>query len=246
MLPEHEPELGKPRIRLLGRLLINGYATGEKGTPWKYRKAAEMIAWLACHPDGGTPDTLMEALWPGEPGDASRLHLVACDARRAVGPNGGRWLPHAGPADPRYRLDADVDVEFFRRLVDTAPPDDPEPGPRIEALNEALDLVDGRPFDLPYGGYRWASIDEAETIARVAATALESAALAARVEDWETAMWACRRGYRADPYSTDLVVAHGRAALAAADAGGIAWTFAVLDEIDDPGMVPADLAAARP
>jgi DNA-binding SARP family transcriptional activator len=93
------------RVRLLGSFRIE--VDGEEVRSGMRLKARELLAWFCCHPDGGTPEAVVEALWPeGDPSKVSQRFWNAVTSLR------GRLRDVAGIADlrlldrysTRYRL----------------------------------------------------------------------------------------------------------------------------------------------
>jgi len=90
------------------------------------RKARELLAFLAVHPDGATAEAISEALWPGAgPGQATAQRNLALRKARemlrgATGVTAAMWILHA---DGRYSLDPariSTDLAQFTAALDQA------------------------------------------------------------------------------------------------------------------------------
>jgi DNA-binding SARP family transcriptional activator len=138
---------GRPRISLLGPLIITGATRNRRGLR---ARALELIAYLALHPRAVPRDELLEAFWPGEDPRRTRprLRQAVRDARRLLdkaiaGEHGS------------YRLDRtaiDVDLDELDCLLTAAKTADAE---SAQALTEsALRLFRGEP--LADADYTWA------------------------------------------------------------------------------------------
>ncbi len=148
--------LGPPTVRASGQL-----PTPRPRVPWH----TEVVAYLAAHPRGVTPERLGTDLWPDDPDITSKpkLRQAVYNVRRwlATNPDTGQdYLPqashHPGDALHLYRLnDVLVDAELFRRLRLRGVTRGPQ---GIHDLAAALDLVTGPAYDPARrraGGYSW-------------------------------------------------------------------------------------------
>ncbi len=158
-----EPDCPRPKITLLGPVQV--HAGGQLPTD-KPRVAwnTEVMAFLACRPQGATAEQYGTALWPDDPDIVGKskvrqsVHIV----RRWLGANprtGRDYLPtNPGVSGIVYRIeDALVDADLFRqlRLRGTARGAD-----GIADLQTALTLVRGLPFDRRRpAGYGWLAAD---------------------------------------------------------------------------------------
>ena len=111
------------RISVLGPLQITA-AGREIGTG--LRKARELLAFLAVHPDGASGEAISEALWPGsDPGrGAGQRNLALRKAREmlrtAAGLPAPMWILNASG---RYRLDpalTGTDLQAFSDALEAA------------------------------------------------------------------------------------------------------------------------------
>ena len=141
-------------VQVMGTVDILGAAT-----PLTSRRALDLVAYLAFHPEGADRDQLKAHVWPpDEPPTESTLSNTVSRARKALGnnDNGEPYLPRVS-TDGIYRLRPEVgtDVSRFEALVAAARENDDEQG--RHQLLAAFDLVRGTPFTGGTGNtYRWA------------------------------------------------------------------------------------------
>ena len=139
---------------MIGTVDVQGAAQ-----PFTSRRALDLVAYLAFHPEGADRDQLRAHLWPpDDPPSESTLANTVSRARKALGvDDGGKpYLPRV-TSKGIYRLRPEVgtDVARFEALVSAARRDDSEQGRRH--LQSALELVRGTPFTGGTGDmYRWA------------------------------------------------------------------------------------------
>ena len=193
---------GRPvQVSVLGPLRITAWGREATGG---LRKARELIAFLAVHPDGASGDALGEALWPGaRPGEATaRRNLAVAKARAlfraAAGMPGSLWVTRAAG---RYRLDpalAGTDLQEFGRALEEARR---ASGPaRLAALRRAVALYRG---ELADGAYEWAE-PYAENARRRALDAWTAIADILQPDDPEAALGALEAALAHDPYNEYL------------------------------------------
>jgi hypothetical protein len=141
-------------VRVIGTVDVIGAAH-----PFASRRALDLVAFLAFHPEGADREQLRAQLWPpDEPPSESTLANTVSRARKALGVNddGKPYLPRVTPRGIyRLRPEVGTDVTRFEALVSAARLDATENG--RQQLQSALELVRGTPFT---GGamdmYRWA------------------------------------------------------------------------------------------
>jgi DNA-binding SARP family transcriptional activator len=147
-----EPRHGQrpPSIALLGPLEIVASKPRRRG----FRSHTQQIlAYLALHREGATPDELIAALWPDVKDEKARKRLwdSVSDARSHLGECILR-------ANERYLLDREavaVDLDRFEELLTKAHAG--RGGDREQLLERALTLVRGQP--LAGTDYAWAAGD---------------------------------------------------------------------------------------
>jgi DNA-binding SARP family transcriptional activator len=138
----HQPAVvvdDRPQLRLLGPLELAG-GVGEQP---RRKATAELIAYLALHPQGATRDELFAALWPDDPLPRSeqRFWRVTTELRRLL-PDG---LRRDGE---RYLLDrnkVEIDLDQLEQLSRSAAMESDACRQRA-LLEEALALFRGEPF----------------------------------------------------------------------------------------------------
>jgi DNA-binding SARP family transcriptional activator len=130
-------------IAVLGPLAIDGIER-------RIKRAAtrELLAYLAFHPQGGSRDELIEAIWPAQDPKRTRPRFwqSVTEARKAIG---DAWIHH----DERYKLDRSkvrVDLDELDRLLTVTGDDESDPA----TLETALALWRGEPLD--GADYLWA------------------------------------------------------------------------------------------
>src|SRR6185437_2467075 len=143
------------QLALLGPLRITAAGQEISGG---MRKARELLAFLAVHPDGATGETISEALWPeADPGRAAGQRNLALRKARemlraAAGLPEPLWILNASG---RYRLDPALigtDLEAFGAALEEAR--NASGGARLAACRRAVALYRG---ELAEGtGYEWA------------------------------------------------------------------------------------------
>ncbi len=202
-------------------------------------KSLELIAYLACHPEGAADDRVQAALWPNQAPRLKTWRNRVWAARQALGNDvaGKPLLPHVeervGRLSPRVGTDLDV--------VSAALGADGEALLVLEGLRDALGRVRGRPFE-EAAGYEWAfaelHVAHAERI--VTDAALRAVDLALELGEPAVALWATEQGLRCCPASEPLTQARMRAFHVAGDLAGV--EAAIRDllaslESDDPEAV---------
>ena len=141
-------------VRVIGTVEMVGAAQ-----PFTSRRALDLVAYLAFHPEGADRDQLMTHIWPpDDPPSKSTLANTVSRARRALGTNRDNepYLPRVTP-EGIYRLAPGVgtDVSRFEALVSDARSESGDRG--RDHLQSALTLVRGTPFTGGAGDlFRWA------------------------------------------------------------------------------------------
>ena len=141
-------------VRAMGTVDVLGAAH-----QFKSRRALDLVAYLAFHPEGADADQITANIWPPDkPPSRSTLANTVSRARKGLGLNddGEHYLPRVGPRGIyRLRPEVGTDVGRFKDLVSAARLDPSERG--REMLQTALELVRGAPFTGGTGDmYRWA------------------------------------------------------------------------------------------
>lgn len=180
-------------VRMLGQPRVTGWLTPPKGN-----RPEEIVVYLAAARPGGVHrDRLIDALWDGERVKPKALynHLVAI--RR-----------HAGNADiitnenSTYRLADFVQSDWDQFCALTEHASTLDGRPRLETLRDALDLVNGKPFDVAETSYAWVSGEGVVSHIEVAVSDLAAilATEALDAGDTTLAVFAARKGLLACPW----------------------------------------------
>jgi DNA-binding SARP family transcriptional activator len=186
------------------------------------RKARELLAYLALHPDGVTGAVISEALWPeASPryGTAQR-HLALRKAREMLRTATGLSQPmFITLASERYRLDpalTGADVWHFNAALDQARTTT-DPARQLEILRRAVTLYRGPVAD--GAGYEWAE-RYAEPARRRAVDALARLAELQQPAGAEQALTTLETALAHDPYNEALYqkIMHLQAGLGRPDA----------------------------
>jgi hypothetical protein len=192
----------RPRLRVLGPVELR--AVGERTKDVERRPAyyAELAAYLACHPEGQTPNRVAADFGIQN----NSLHTRLGELRKWLGkkPGTDEWyLPTAQRVRGQqvYRLsEVLVDANLFRRLRARGE----ALGPRgIDDFRSALELVTGQPYDQQRSkGYGWLADNPVHHYATAAivdvAHVFATHSLAeGRARD---ALWAAERAIAAAPY----------------------------------------------
>ena len=242
------------RISVLGPLQITA-AGREIGTG--LRKARELLAFLAVHPDGASGEAISEALWPGsDPGRAAGQRNLALRKARemlrtAAALPAPMWILNASG---RYRLDpalTGTDLQAFSDALEEAR--NASGDARLAACRRAVALYRG---ELAEGtGYEWAE-PYAEAARRRALDAWTTIAEILQPRDPDQALSALETALGHDPYNEYLYVRIMRLQAAAGRPETVRRTLALLEsKLTDLGVTPSSqtrraaaalLAAAAP
>ena len=157
--PQHDSAIEVPlspeiEVRVMGTVEVVGTVRS-----FSSRRAQDLVAFLAFHPDGADRDQLKAQIWPPDhPPSNSTLANTVSRARKALGVDDDKkpYLPRVN-SKGIYRLRAEIgtDVDRFETLISAARNDPGERGRKY--LEAALELVRGTPFTGATGDmYRWA------------------------------------------------------------------------------------------
>jgi LysM repeat protein len=150
-----DPDTQRPRLRVLGPVELRAMGEQTKDVARRPAYYAELAAYLACHPDGQTPNRVAADFGIQN----NSLHTRLGELRKWLGkkPGTDEWyLPAAQRVRGQqvYRLsEVLVDADLFRRLRARGE----ALGPRgIDDFRRALELVTGQPYDQQRSkGYGW-------------------------------------------------------------------------------------------
>ena len=265
--PQHPPPAGTARqgtgpgpagtpvqISVLGPLQITA-AGREIGAG--LRKARELLAFLAVHPDGASGEAISEALWPeSDPGRAAGQRNLALRKAREMLRTASAlpaplWILNASG---RYRLDPALigtDLEAFSEALEEAR--NASGDARLAACRRAVALYRGELADGT--GYEWAE-PYAEAARRRALDAWTTIAEILQPRDPDQALSALETALAHDPYNEYLYVRIMRLQAAAGRPEAVRRTLALLESrLTELGITPgaptrqaaaALLAAAAP
>jgi hypothetical protein len=160
-----DPSSPRPKLTLLGPVEVRAQGSLPERNP-RRQFYTEIVAYLATRPGGVTSERYATAIWPDEPDvvGKTKVRQSISVVRAWLGADpatGADYLPSglSAAAAGRYRINGIlIDAELFRRLRLRGLARGAD---GIADLRAALDLVTGRPFDLPAprrgapGGYSW-------------------------------------------------------------------------------------------
>jgi DNA-binding SARP family transcriptional activator len=226
----HATLLGPSQITVAGREITGGL-----------RKARELLAFLAVHPDGATADQVGEALWPGAPpghGTAQRniaVRKLRDMLRTATGQHEAMFITLA--AD-RYRLDPalfDVDIWRFQQALLEARNARGEDA-QLAAWRDAVAAYHGPLAD--GAGYDWAE-PYAEQARRRALDAWTRIAEITAPRDPEQALAALETALGHDPYNEFVYQKVMRQQAAAGRPDAVRRTLSLLEaRLGELGITP--------
>jgi DNA-binding SARP family transcriptional activator len=225
------------QLALLGPLRITAAGQEVSGG---MRKARELLAFLAVHPDGATAEAIAEALWPeADPGRAATQRNLALRKARemlrtAAGRSSPMWIINASG---RYRLDPALigtDLQAFGGALEAAR--NASGDARLAACRTAVALYRG---ELAEGeGYEWAE-PYAETARRRALDAWTTIAEILQPADPDQALSALETALSHDPYNEYLYVRIMRLQAAAGRPEAVRRTLALLESrLTELGITP--------
>ena len=216
------------RLAVLGPLRMTARGVEISGG---LRKARELLAFLAVHPDGATGEAISEALWPEADARqaAAQRYLAVRKARdllrAAAGQAAPMWITHAAGS---YRLDPALiatDLEEFEGALGQARRAD-DNGTRLQACRAAVALYRG---ELAEGaGYEWAE-PPAETARRRALDAWTAIADILQPADPDQALAALEAALAHDPFNEFLYQRIMRLQAAAGRPEAVRRTLALLE-----------------
>jgi DNA-binding SARP family transcriptional activator len=209
--PVHIAVLGPLEVTAAGRQIRGGL-----------RKARELLAYLALHPDGATGEAISEALWPesGPRYATAQRNLALRKAREMLRTATGLSQPmFIILASERYRLDPaliDVDLWRFEAALDQARTTAGE-STQLAVLQQAAALYHGPLVD--GAAYDWAE-RYAEPARRRAVDALARIAEILQPTDPEQSLTTLEAALAHDPYNEAVYqkIMHIQAALGRPDA----------------------------
>jgi DNA-binding SARP family transcriptional activator len=222
---------GPQQITVAGREITGGL-----------RKARELLAFLAVHPDGATGDQVSEALWPGAPpghGTAQRniaVRKLREMLRTATGQHDATFITLA--AD-RYRLNPalfDIDIWRFQRALLEARHASGEDA-QLAAFRHAVTAYHGPLADGT--GYDWAE-PYAEQARRRALDAWTRIAEITAPRDPEMALAALETALGHDPYNEFVYQKIMRLQAAVGRPDAVRRTLSLLEtRLNELGVTPA-------
>lgn len=226
------------QLALLGPLRVTAAGQEISGG---MRKARELLAFLAVHPDGASGEAISEALWPeADPGRAAAQRNLALRKAREMLRTAAAlpeplWILNASG---RYRLDPALigtDLEAFSEALEEAR--NASGDVRLAACRRAVGLYRG---ELAEGaGYEWAE-PHAETARRRALDAWTTIAEILQPSDPDEALSALETALSHDPYNEYLYVRIMRLQAAAGRPEAVRRTLGLLEsKLTDLGLVPS-------
>jgi DNA-binding SARP family transcriptional activator len=229
------------RIHLLGSFRIE--VAGEEVRSGMRLKARELLAWFCCHPDGGTPEGVVEALWPeGDPRKVSQRFWNALSSlrgriREASGVPGLRLLDRSGT---RYRLvDEEVSIDLWDLERALASTEQASGGAARAALDRAACLYLG---DLLEDcDWLWVEYPREDLRHRILDALTCLAELDERDGEGAKALAALDRAIAIDPYAEELYRREMRlhSAIGHPDAAGRKMRD-LTSRLDDLGLDPRE------
>jgi len=155
----HDPDSGIAKLTLLGPVAVSDPA-GAQANDKRRDRVTEVVAYLACRPQGVTTEQWIAQMWPGETAATGRPRTYANTARQWLGKDprtGQDYLPRANEGSGKvgvYQLRGVlVDAELFRRLRLRGVA---RGASGVADLQAALDLVSGEPLSrLRAAGGQW-------------------------------------------------------------------------------------------
>ncbi len=232
----HDGDLLVPRPRLLVKVLGRPHVPDR---PDLGRRETVLAAYLACHDGPATTSGVQDAIWNGRAVESKTLWNLIARTRRALGSfdDGTPVMPQADrikgtiTLGPGAMSDLTVLRSRFERAVGSSSAE------AIPLLRDALDLIEGPPFDAP--GYDWAHHTH-QYVAEASALIEQAAELLARLAqadgNTDLARHALVQGLRALPgnevlYRQRMQLEHDTGNLAGV-AAAYAELMAILADLD--------------
>ncbi|WP_040492317.1 LysM peptidoglycan-binding domain-containing protein [Ilumatobacter nonamiensis] len=200
------------------------------------RMDTNVVVFLATNGGEVTDSQLIDAVWNGRMVEQGTVWNRISKVRSIVGP----LLPARASGDDTIRLarSARTDLDYFTALVEYA--DDGSSDEAIGLLSDALDLVNGPPFDAP--GYEWSHQHQHHSRAcgLVESTALRLVDLALDAGALASARRGVTQALKALPANEPLYRARMRIESAADNPSGVAAAFdelaSLLAEMSEDGV----------
>jgi len=220
------PSTVQVEVDVLGGLSVVGLARQPRRG-----KVLELIAWLALHPEGGSPERIAAALWPDASYSGGSFRTYRWDARRALGddPHGEALL--SDYADLRLSDAVSTDWARFRALAASNDRAD---------QHAALALVRGKAL----GEVDWLWLTMEGIVSSIEAEVSDLAVALASEEldrgDFQAALHAADQGLLAAPYDERLHRAVMKAHYGAGNPAGVRAAMHRLTSLLEEDVEPVE------
>lgn len=216
-------------VSVLGPPIVDSF-------PTLGRMDTNLLAYLACNGGEAGEDQLIDAVWNGRMVERATVWNRISKTRSII----GHHLPAREQGSNRVQLATSIgtDLAYFAQLVDYA--DDGSMDEAIELLTEAIDLVNGRPFDA--AGYDWAHQQQhhARACELIESTALRIVDLALDTGELDVARHGITQTLRALPANEPLYRARMSVEAAADNPAGVCSAYdelrSLLAELSEDGF----------
>lgn len=234
------------QVQLLGsfRILVGG----EEVRTGMRMKARELLAWFCCHPEGGTPDAVVEALWPEiDPNKVSQnfWNAVTSLRGRLREASGVRELRIVDRSGSRYSLvDGELAADLWKLELAFAGASGPEcDADRTGALEQAASLYRG---DLAADcDWLWIEVLRSDLRCRTLDVLCRLAMVKQQEGDNEQALEALEQAIGIDPYAEELYERKIRLLVGLGRASSAHRTFEKLTvQLDEIGLDPSPQVVA--
>lgn len=183
-------------VEVLGPVQVTGNAQ-----PFSRKRALEVVAYLATHPQGVSGPRLMDAVWTDKVPTRNTFNTTVSNARSYLGfeaPKNPYLVSSQDGSDYRLLPAVGTDFAILESLVARA--QSASSAQAIALLTKALSYVRDMPFSGD-DGYQWAHSEGIVTniTAVVADTACQLAELALETGDNDKARWAASQGLLISP-----------------------------------------------